>query len=427
MLMLITQTLCRLFTQGNPRSMLPSIINLVHGLLKRGEVLSRTSLGIILDHRSITLDEVDSREAGRVQIGTDKVTLLISTEFIHRNSSTLGILGKLLLHSLAELAPRSVNGNNSLLPTLNNLQCLIIRLNVLNSTRFPKVTVKGTLSSGNVDPALGLGGTVFVGKSDETSLTLGGVVEPWGFVSLEFKVDEASGSIFWDRDGVFGVTNGRVSLGMKRMVRNFILGNIIKGIFQRPIRDRIAFGQPSPNRSILKLINPRPLKSLPPRPSINHTIGIQSLETPLEWLHLANLIVLFNVFLPKIGSVLLIVGSLISHGNTLGTKDFGFESVKVLNFTEELHSFGEEMEGVHHHDLGLSVLQISHTVKEVGDDGISRNQGVGEDGIAVVLDGDFESKHGLFFEVFETHLFGLGDEGFLVKDFGVIGHLEGGG
>lgn len=85
------------------------------------------------------------------------------------------------------------------------------------------------------------------------------------------------------------------------------------------------------------------------------------------------------------------------------------------------------MEGVHHHDLGLSVLQISHTVKEVGDDGISRNQGVGEDGIAVVLDGDFESKHGLFFEVFETHLFGLGDEGFLVKDFGVIGHLEGGG
>jgi len=63
----------------------------------------------------------------------------------------------------------------------------------------------------------------------------------------------------------------------------------------------------------------------------------------------------------------------------------------------------------------------------VGDDHISGNEGVGENGIAVVLAGDFEGEHGLFFEVFETHFFGFGNVGFLVEYFAIVGHGEGGG
>jgi hypothetical protein len=63
-------------------------------------------------------------------------------------------------------------------------------------------------------------------------------------------------------------------------------------------------------------------------------------------------------------------------------------------------------------------------VKQVRDDYIACNQGVGEYGITVVFYGDFESEHGLFFEVFETHLFGFGDVGFLVEDFVVCGATD---
>lgn len=102
----------------------------------------------------------------------------------------------------------------------------------------------------------------------------------------------------------------------------------------------------------------------------------------------------------------------------------------LLDLPQELHGLGEEVEGVHDHDLGLSALEVAHAVEEVGDDDVSGDEGVGEDGVAVVFDGDFEGEHGLFFEVFEAHFFGLGDEGFLVEDFGLrggVGHEEGGG
>mmetsp|Transcript_24303 Transcript_24303/g.36823 ORF Transcript_24303/g.36823 Transcript_24303/m.36823 type:complete len:262 (+) Transcript_24303:705-1490(+) len=214
---------------------------------------------------------------------------------------------------------------------------------------------------------------------------------------------------------------------MQRMMRNLILGNIIKRILQSPISNRVTLGQATPNRSILKLINPRPLKSLPPRTSINHTIGIQCLQSTLEWFHLAHLVVLFNILLPQVGTILCIIASLVSNGNTLGTEYFGLESIKLLNLTQEIHSLREEVEGIHNHNLGCSILEISHAVQKVGDDDISGNHGIGKYSVTVVLNGNFQGEHGLFLEVLEAHFFGFGNVGFLVKDFFVIGHTEGRG
>ena len=96
-----------------------------------------------------------------------------------------------------------------------------------------------------------------------------------------------------------------------------------------------------------------------------------------------------------------------------------------FDFAEKVHRFGEEMEGVHHHNLGLAGLEISHSMQQVGNHDIPRNQGVGEYGIPIILHCNLESEHGLFFEVFETHLFGFGDVGFLVED--LVGGEGGGG
>mmetsp|Transcript_6238 Transcript_6238/g.10302 ORF Transcript_6238/g.10302 Transcript_6238/m.10302 type:complete len:215 (+) Transcript_6238:676-1320(+) len=207
---------------------------------------------------------------------------------------------------------------------------------------------------------------------------------------------------------------------MERMVGDLVFGNVIKCILQSPVSKRVALGQSTSNGGILELINPRPLKSLPPRSSVNHTISVASLQSPLERLNLAHLIILLNVLLPKIGTELGIVRRLVSHRHALGTEDLGLESVKFLNLPQEVHGLGKKVEGINDHNLGHAVLQISHAVEQVRDDGITGNQGVGENGIAVVLASDFKGEHGLFLEVLEAHFFGFGDEGFLIEDLGIV-------
>ena len=136
----------------------------------------------------------------------NKVTLLITTELVNGHTSTFSILGKLIFHTLAELTPRSIHGNNGLLTTLDNLQCLIVRCNILNLTILPQVTIEGLFGTGNVDTTFSLGGSILIGKSNESSLTFRCIVEPWCLVSLKLEVNEASGSIFGDGDSVLGIT-----------------------------------------------------------------------------------------------------------------------------------------------------------------------------------------------------------------------------
>ena len=69
-----------------------------------------------------------------------------------------------------------------------------------------------------MDAALGLGGSVLVGKADEAALALGGIVEPGDGIALELEVDEAGAAVLGDGDGVLGVADGGVSLGVEGVV-----------------------------------------------------------------------------------------------------------------------------------------------------------------------------------------------------------------
>ena len=328
---------------------------------------------------------------------------------------------------MTHLAPRSVDGDDGGLAGGDDLLGGIVGIEVLDGTVLPEVAVEGLLGTGDVDAALGLGRAVLVGKTDEAALALGGVVEPGGRVALELEVDEAGGSVLGDGDGVLGVADGGVSLGVEGVVRDLVLGNVIEGVLEGPVGEGVALGEAASDGGVLELVDPGALESLPAGAAVDHAVGVEGLETALEGLDLADLVVLLDVLLPEVGSVLLVVGLLVTDGDALGAEDLGLEAVEVLDLAEELHGLGEEVEGVDDHDLGLAVLEVAEAVEKVGDDDVAGDHGVGEDGVAVVLARDLEGEHGLLLEVLEAHLLGLGDELLLVEGIVIGGHGKGHG
>mmetsp|Transcript_9173 Transcript_9173/g.13734 ORF Transcript_9173/g.13734 Transcript_9173/m.13734 type:complete len:237 (+) Transcript_9173:784-1494(+) len=202
---------------------------------------------------------------------------------------------------------------------------------------------------------------------------------------------------------------------MQRMVGNLVLGNVIKGILEGPVSDGVALGKTTSDGRVFELIDPCALKSLPPGTSVDHAIGAQSLESTLEGLDLAHLVVLLDVLLPKVGSVFCVVSGLVTDGDALRAEYLGLEIIRLLDLLQELHGLGEEVERIDDHNLALSIGQVSHAVKQVGNDAVTSDHGVGEDGVSVVLDGDFEGEHGLFLQILEAHFLGFSDELFLVE------------
>lgn len=132
-----------------------------------------------------------------------------------------------------------------------------------------------------------------------------------------------------------------------------------------------------------------------------------------------------DVLLPEIGAVLLVIGSLVTDRDAFGAEDLGLEAVEVLDFSQELHGLGEEVERVDDHDGALSILKVAHAVQKVSNDNVTGNHGVREDGIFVVLASDLEGKHGLLFQVLQPHFLGFGNELFLVEPF--FGHFQASG
>ena len=184
------------------------------GLLKVGEIVCRPCLAVVLDHTSIALDEIDGRKALGVHELLHKFAFLVPTELVHGHAGRFSILGEFVLHALTELAPRSVHSDDGLLSALDDLKGIVVGGKVLDLTFLPQITVEGLFGASNVDSAFGLGRPILVGESNESSLTLRGVVEPGGLVSLEFEVDETGGSIFWDGDGVFGISVEKKGVGV---------------------------------------------------------------------------------------------------------------------------------------------------------------------------------------------------------------------
>mmetsp|Transcript_40978 Transcript_40978/g.123627 ORF Transcript_40978/g.123627 Transcript_40978/m.123627 type:complete len:403 (+) Transcript_40978:376-1584(+) len=342
-------------------------------------------LRIILDDGAIRLDHIDGGEALSVELALNEIPHFVTSELVDVNVGLLGEGGVLILHALAELTPRRVNGNDRGLAGLDNLEGGITGLNVFNGSLLPEIAIEGLLGSGNVNPALGLGRAVLVLKSDESSLTLRGVIEPRDGISLELEIDEAGGTILGNGDGILRVSDGGVALGVERMMRDIVLRNVIEGVLEGPVGQGVALGQPSADGSVLELVDPRPFESLPSGASVDHAVGVESLESALERLDLAHLVVLLNVLLPQIGAVLSVVGVFVEYGDSLGAENLGLESVVLLDLLDEIDSFGEEVEGINAHDRAFAVLEITEAIEKVRNDHVAGDEGVGEDGVVEVF------------------------------------------
>mmetsp|Transcript_1641 Transcript_1641/g.2742 ORF Transcript_1641/g.2742 Transcript_1641/m.2742 type:complete len:211 (-) Transcript_1641:528-1160(-) len=210
-----------------------------------------------------------------------------------------------------------------------------------------------------MDTALSLGTSVLLGQTNEAAFPLARVVEPLGLVALELKVLEGHATVFRDRDGVLGISDGWISLCVKGVVRNLILCDVVKAVLEGPVSERVALSKAAANRGVLEKVNPSTLKALPSGSAVDHAVSLQGLETSLERLDLAHLVVLVDVLLPKVSSILLVVSGLVPNRDALGAEHFGLEAVKVLNFPQEVHGLGEEVEGVNAHHRALSVLEVS--------------------------------------------------------------------
>mmetsp|Transcript_27805 Transcript_27805/g.64401 ORF Transcript_27805/g.64401 Transcript_27805/m.64401 type:complete len:216 (-) Transcript_27805:309-956(-) len=215
-----------------------------------------------------------------------------------------------------------------------------------------------------MDSAFCLGRSVLVGKTHKPALALIAVVKPLVLVPLTFEleVDEANRSILRNRDRILCITNRRVSLGVKRMVRNLVLCDVVKCILKCPVGNRVAFSKAASDGSILKEIDPRTFCSLPACSAIDHAVSFESLEPTLEGLNLTDTIILVNVLLPQVRSVLGVVRGLVSDRDTLCAENFRFEIIVLFDLLQELHRLWEEMESVNDHNLALAILEVPHSV-----------------------------------------------------------------
>mgnify|MGYP001360387406 CR=1 FL=1 len=134
---------------------------------------------------------------------------------------------------------------------------------------------------------------------------------------------------------------------------------------------------------------------LPAGAAVDHAVGLERLEAALEGLDLADFVVLLNVLLPQVGTVLLVVGSLVARRDVDRAEDLGLEAVLLLDGGEEGHRLVEEVEGIDHHDLALAGLQVVQAAEQVRDDAVSSDHGVREDSVVEVLARGLKREHGL--------------------------------
>ena len=190
-----------------------------------------------------------------------------------------------------------------------------------------------------MDTTLSLCGTILVGETDKSSLSLESVSEPLGLVTLELEVLEGDGTIRWNWDGILGITNGWVSLGVKWVMRDLVVSDVVEGVFERPVSDWVYVTSGSCFLGGLEDVDPCSLVSLPASSTSDHDLAVEIVETSDEGFDLAYLIVLFDVKLPEIGSILLVVLllSLISiSGDSFSHGDVSLEFVYILDFIDEI-------------------------------------------------------------------------------------------
>mmetsp|Transcript_3057 Transcript_3057/g.5717 ORF Transcript_3057/g.5717 Transcript_3057/m.5717 type:complete len:294 (-) Transcript_3057:712-1593(-) len=205
-----------------------------------GEGRDSALLGLVevaLDNLAVLVDEGDGREALGLERCLHKLAVLVAAVLDHVDLALRRKLLHLLLHALAELAPRRVRHHQRVLAALGQLLRLRLRQVLhLALAVLPEVAVPGLLCTGDVDAALRLGRPVLVLQTHKPPLPLRGVVEPLRLVALKLVVDKLDRTVRRHLDGVLGVADGGVSLGVEGVDRDLVLGDVVEAVLKRPVR-----------------------------------------------------------------------------------------------------------------------------------------------------------------------------------------------
>ena len=191
----------------------------------------------------------------------------------------------------------------------------------------------------NVDSALSLCATILVGESNKSALSLESVSEPLGLVTLKLEILESDGTILWNWDSIFGVTNGWVSLRVKWVMGDLVVSDVVESVFKSPVSDWVHVTSATCFLGGLEDVDPSSIVSLPASSTSDHDLAVKIVKTSDEWLNLAYLIVLFDVNLPEIGSILLIVlrlGLVSISGHTFSHGDVSLEFVFLFDNIDEI-------------------------------------------------------------------------------------------
>lgn len=303
------------------------------------------------------------------------------------------------------MAPWGIDNHDSLSLFLKGLGS-INGIQIGNVITFPKISVESLLGSVDVNTALSLGASIFVSETDKSTLSLKSVSEPLSLVTLELEVLEGHALVLRDWDGVLGISNRWVSLSMEWVVGNLVVSDVIKSIFKGPVGNWVNVSSTTCLLRSFEDINPCSLISLPSSSSSDHSLTLEVSEPSQEWLNLADLVVLFDILLPKVGSVLFIklFLSLISISlDTLSHGNMSFEFVMLFDLLDKVKSFVKKMQCVHEQHWDL--IKKSQSRDQVGDDDVTSNQSIWENNLSTRINSLFDGIHCLFLKMSKSHLF----------------------
>lgn len=257
-----------------------------------------------------------------------------------------------------------------------------------------------------MNAAFRLGGAILVDEADKATLSLETVAQPLGFVPLELPVFEVDRSVLWDGNGVLCISKRWVALSVERVVQNLVMSDVVERIFEGPMSERVAVAKPAFSSRSLKHIDPSPLGSLPSGSTSDDDLCLEILKTSLERLYFADLVVLADVSLPKIGTVNLIkhiLGFLAFAIDALSHREVSFKTVSALNVVHESESLVEQVESVDKEDWHLLGLEIAESIQQMGDHAVASDHGIWEHDLRSCLDCFAQCIQSLLLKMLQSH------------------------
>jgi hypothetical protein len=120
---------------------------------------------------------------------------------------------------------------------------------------------------------------------------------------------------------------------------DLVVRDVVKGVLKCPVSDWVHVTSAACFLGGFEDVDPSSIVSLPASSTSDHDLTVEIVEASDEWLNLAYLIVLFDINLPEIGSVFLVVlslGLVSVSGYTFSHGDVSLEFVFLLDDIDEI-------------------------------------------------------------------------------------------